>query len=509
MTKIIYLFLLLAGLLHATGCETKRFSLNAYQNHGASLTLMDLLRDVTQTCNISVVFEDKRARDRLSQPLDMVNIHDYTLPELLTFIFDEHNLFYDYNPQKAILKVSYFNTMSYNVDYINLETLTTSSSKSISVGSGGSTAGVNGTTGTNGTTGAIGTTTAGITGNNNNYNNLSGGGSNTDMTTVTARSTFTFWDQLQSHIQEILKIDEDYNEGYNKTLINRDATSITVSGTKRQLHEIEQYLAALKKRMHSQVMIEAHLIELTYNDYSSLGVNWSQFSLGLNGNFASNHNNMGDPNTLYSFGMQFNSAGLIDFLRKYGEVEVLSNPKVLTLSNQPAVINVGQQLSYLYENGAIASSNTQTAATTTKTLGSVFVGLTLNIVPEVTEDGYIIMRINPVTSELLTDSELSSSTTTTTNTNRVMPPDTRVKQMTSIVKVKDSQKVLIGGLIEKKNFKNDTKVPLLGDIPALGWLFHNKTDVTRKSELFILLTPHLIKGDVFPSIDDSVMKRFD
>lgn len=503
MKKLLYLFLLLAGLLQADGCTTKRFSLNAYQNHGASLTLMDLLRDVTQTCNISVVFEDKRARDRLSQPLDMVNIHDYTLPELLTFIFDQHNLFYDYNPQTSLLKVSYYNTVSYNVDYININELKTTSIKSISVGAGGG-AGTTGANGTTGTTGAIGAT--GTTGSNA---GVGGGGSNTDLTTVTATSTFTFWDQLQNHIQEILRIDEDYSEGYNKTLINRDATSITVSGTKRQLHEVEQYIAALKKRMHSQVMIEAHLIELTYNDYSSIGVNWSEFSLGLNGNFASNYNNLGDPSTLYSFGMQFNSLGLIDFLRKYGEVEVLSNPKILTLSNQPAVINVGQQLSYLYENGSIASANTLTAATTTKTLGSVFVGLTLSIVPEVTEDGYIIMRINPVTSELLTDSELSSSTKKTTTTDRVMPPDTRVKQMSSIVKVKDTQKVLIGGLIEKKNYRNDTKVPLLGDIPGIGWLFHNKTDVTRKSELFILLTPRLIKGDVFPTIDDSILKRFD
>lgn len=503
MTKIVYLFLLLAGLLYADECATKRFSLNAYQNHGASLTLMDLLRDVTQTCNISVVFEDKRARDRLSQPLDMVNIHDYTLPELLTFIFDQHNLFYDYNPQTALLKVSYYNTVSYNVDYINIDELTTTSTKSISVGSGGNSASI-GTAGI-GTTGTTSTGTAGTTGGNT----ANASGSNTDLTTVKATSTFTFWNQLQNHIQEILRIDEDYNEAYNKTLINRDATSITVSGTKRQLHEVEQYIAALKKRMHSQVMIEAHLIELTYNDYMSIGVNWSNFSLALKGNYANSINNIGAANPVYSFGVNFDPAGMIDFLKKYGEVEVLSNPKVLTLSNQPAVINVGQQLSYLYENGTIASANTQTAATSTKTLGSVFVGLTLNIVPEVTEDGYIIMRINPVTSELLTDSELSTSPTTTTNANRVMPPDTRVKQMTSIVKVKDAQKVLIGGLIEKKNFRNDTKVPLLGDIPGVGWLFHNKTDITRKSELFILLTPRLIKGDVFPSIDDSILKRFD
>lgn len=500
MKKIILPFLLILGVLHANECTSKRFSLNAYQSHGSSLTLMDLLRDVTQTCNISVVFEDKRARDRLSQPLDLVNIQDYTLPELLTFIFDQHNLFYEYNPQTAMLKVSYYNTVTYNVDYINSE-LKTETVKSISIGSGSSTSSVSGSsqTATNATNGASAGNSA----------ISASSGSNSDLTTVTASSTFTFWNELQNHIQEILRIDEDYNEAYNKTLINRDATSITVSGTKRQLHEVEQYIAALKKRMHAQVMIEAHLIELTYNDYSSIGVNWSEFSLTLTGNYSNGFNNIGAINPVYSFGAQFNPKGLIDFLKKYGEVEVLSNPKVLTLSNQPAVINVGQQLSYLYENGTIASANTQTAATTTKTLGSVFVGLTLNIVPEVTEDGYIIMRINPVTSELLTDSEISSSSTQQTNADRIMPPDTRVKQMTSIVKVKDAQKVLIGGLIEKKNFRNDTKVPLLGDIPGLGWLFHNKTDVTRKTELFILLTPTLIKADVFPSINDSILKRFD
>ncbi|MDP1785415.1 MAG: secretin N-terminal domain-containing protein, partial [Sulfuricurvum sp.] len=370
MKKTLLLFLLMVGMLHADDCTTKRFSLNAYQNHGSSLTLMDLLRDVTQTCNISVVFEDKRSRDRLSQPLDMVNIHDYTLTELLTFIFDEHNLFYDYNPQTSMLQVSYYNTVNYNVDYINISELTTSSVKSISVGPGSSTSSA-----------SSATPTGTIAGSGSVSGNL---GSNSDLTTVTSTSTFTFWDQLQDHIQQILKIDEEYNEAYNKTLINRDATIVTVSGTKRQLHDVERYIAALKKRMHAQVMIEAHLIELTYNDYSSIGVNWSEFSLALKGNYANSFNNIGTANPVYSFGINFNTAGLIDFLKKYGNVEVLSNPKVLTLSNQPAVINVGQQLSYLYENGSIASANTQTAATTTKTLGSVFVGLTLNIVPEVT-----------------------------------------------------------------------------------------------------------------------------
>lgn len=506
MKKIILLFVLLLPFLHAEMCENKRFSLSAYQNRGGALTLMDLVRDVAQTCNISVVFEDKRSKERLSQPLDMVNIQDYSVPELFTFIFDEHNLFHTYDPVKGVVRVSYTNTVNFNVDYINMSELVTESTKSITVGPSTNT-GANSTN-----TGTRGSTSSATSSGTGSSSSSGGSGANSDYTNVRAKSTFTFWDQLQNHIQQILQVDEEYNEALNKTLVNRDAAVVTVTGTKRQIDAVKQYLAKLESRMHSQVMLEAHLIELTYNDYSSIGVNWSEFSLALTGSYSNAYTNViGTSNPIYKFGVDFNPAGLINFLKTYGDVEVLSNPKILTLSNQPAVINVGQQLSYLYQNGSIASSNTQTAATTTNTLGSVFVGLTLNIIPEVTEDGYIIMRINPITSELLNESELNSntsSTSSTTQTQRTMPPDTRVKQMTSIVKVKDAQKVLIGGLIEKKISKDNTKVPVIGDVPLFGRLFNNDTDTVRKSELFILITPTLIKQDAFPSIDDAILKRF-
>lgn len=384
--------------------------------------------------------------------------------------------------------------------------LVTESTKSITVGPSTNT-GANSTN-----TGTSGSTSSATSSGTGSSSSSGGSGANSDYTNVRAKSTFTFWDQLQNHIQQILQVDEEYNEALNKTLVNRDAAVVTITGTKRQIDAVKQYLAKLESRMHSQVMLEAHLIELTYNDYSSIGVNWSEFSLALTGSYSNAYTNViGTSNPIYKFGVDFNPAGLINFLKTYGDVEVLSNPKILTLSNQPAVINVGQQLSYLYQNGSIASSNTQTAATTTNTLGSVFVGLTLNIIPEVTEDGYIIMRINPITSELLNESELNSntsSTSSTTQTQRTMPPDTRVKQMTSIVKVKDAQKVLIGGLIEKKISKDNTKVPVIGDVPLFGRLFNNDTDTVRKSELFILITPTLIKQDAFPSIDDAILKRF-
>jgi len=502
MKKIVSLLLLLLTLANAQECDSKRFSLNAYQNRGSALTLMDLLRDVAQTCHISVVFEDKSAKEKLSQPLDMVNISDYTLPELLTFIFDEHNLFYTYDKAQGVIRVSYVKTVNFNIDYINMHELTTTSSKSITVGPGASTSANSSGSGTTGGTSSGTGSSSGM--------GSQGSGSNTDYTNVRATSTFTFWDQLHDNIQQILQVDDEYNEAINKTLVNRDATVVTVSGTKRQVDSVKRYLDKLESRMHSQVMIEAYLIELTYSDYNTTGVNWSNFALSLSGNYAASINNIGAASPVYSFGMNFDPLGMIDFLSRYGDVEVLSNPKVLTLSNQPAVINVGKQLSYLYSSGSITTTPLGgPAAATTNTMGSVFVGLTLNIIPEVTDDGYIIMRINPVSSELLGEDSNASNFdgSNVVSSNRTMPPDTRVKQMTSIVKVKDSQKVLIGGLIEKKTYNYDNKVPVLGDIPFLGRLFHGSKSSTRKSELFILITPTLIKKDVFPSIDDAILKR--
>jgi general secretion pathway protein D len=500
MKKIIVFLLLTLSFIRADECDTKRFTLNAHQSQNAGLTLLDLLRDVTQTCHISVIFDDNQAKRELAKPLDMVNIKDYGVDELFTFIFDDHNLFYTYDKEKKVVRVAYTKTVSFNIDYINMNLLSTTSSKSITVGAGG------------GTTGGTTATTAGTTG----TAGATGGGSNSDITNVQAVSTFTFWDELHDHIQQIIQAKDDTNGNLNKTLVNRDAAVVSVTGTARQINAVRSYLEKLESRMHSQVMIDAYLIELTYNDYSSLGVNWSKFDLALNGSYSNYTNSLnniaalGEAGPVYSFGVNFDPSGLINFLKTYGDVEVLSNPKVLTLSNQPAVINVGQQLNYLYSSGAITTTTTAgaPASSTVTTLGSIFVGLTLNIIPEVTEDGYIVMRINPVTSELINASDIGTSTSATaTTTNRTMPPDTRVKQMTSIVKVKDKQKVLIGGLIEKTTTKNDTKVPLAGDIPLFGRLFHNTENVDKKSELFILITPTLIKKDIFPTIDDAYMKK--
>ena len=197
--------------------------------------------------------------------------------------------------------------------------------------------------------------------------------------------------------------------------------------------------------------------------------------------------------------------GLISFLKTYGNVHVLSTPKILTLNNQAAVINVGKQINYRYQSGSLNTITTGQSTSNTYVMSSVFIGLTLNIVPEITDDGFIILRVNPVVSRLDDDQK----TVTDAQGVRIMPPDIKIKQLSSIVKAKDGTHVVIGGLVS--NTKKDVKsgVPILEDIPIFGMLFHSTSKETYRTELIVVITPKIIKNDDFPSIDrvEDILRR--
>jgi len=92
--------------------------------------------------------------------------------------------------------------------------------------------------------------------------------------------------------------------------------------------------------------------------------------------------------------------------------------------------------------------------------------------------------------------------TTETSSIRSIPPDMKIKQLTSIVKVKDGSKVLVGGLVQKEKFIVDNKVPVLGDIPYLGRLFHSTSTKNVKKEFFVVVVPTIIKENRIPTIEE-------
>ena len=182
---------------------------------------------------------------------------------------------------------------------------------------------------------------------------------------------------------------------------------------------------------------------------------------------------------------------VIKFLKEQGEVRAISNPKVLTLNNQPALITVGTEYFYMIEQ----SQNQQgagggvVATTQNNIVNSVFAGVLLDITPEIAEDGTITIKVNPSLSQ----TRVQVSSASTEQENRTMPPDLDRRQLSAVITVKDGNRIILGGLIGSRDNITSNKVPLLGDIPGLGYFFKYEEKIRQVEELVIVIEPHIIK----------------
>ena len=155
-------------------------------------------------------------------------------------------------------------------------------------------------------------------------------------------------------------------------------------------------------------------------------------------------------------------------------VNILSTPNILTSDNKEAEINVG-------ENVPFQGSATQSSIGTTTSVERKDIGINLKIKPQVSEGDYIRLDINQEISAVKDSKGQAIDLITTKRSAK-----------TSVV-VKDRETVVIGGLIQDTEDETVQKVPFLGDIPGLGWLFKTKTKTRKKTNLMILLTPRIVR----------------
>jgi general secretion pathway protein D len=449
----------------------------------------EFVDQISDECGISIIVADPEAEKILSKQMNKTFLKNLTLNEVLDLIIKENNL--QYTLQNNVLKISYLSTKTYNIDYIISERKGVGSAN-ITLSSNTSTS-VSNTTGTSGGAGG-------------------GNASSESGIKITSSDEVQFWETLDKEVESILNRPED---GYTAALpmINKNAGLITVTATAPQLKRLDSYLDDLEKKMQTQVLIDVKMYSVIFSDASSTGIDWSQLYALQNVDLAFDAINTKDVTTFTSTplktGTAFSefmmydgrraaanvfqlSAGasineVIKFLKTQGDVYSISNPKILTLNNQTALITAGTELFYKTKN----STSTTAASTTTaetEVVSSVFSGVLLDITPEISKDGTITLRVNPSISE--TASQVESN-----NAARSMPPDLSRRQMSSVISVKDGSRVILGGLINTKNTNDANKVPLLGDIPVLGYLFKREGMVKRTEEIVIIIEPHIIKKE--------------
>ena len=272
MKKFFVLLIIFLSVINlkAENCDDTLFSFDISQSKG-SVKIIDIVENIAHQCYFSVIIVDKEAKKVLQKKLFLVHIKDYTLDNIFEFLFSQNNMFYKFDRDKNVLKISYLQTHSFIIDYVNLSEQTTESIKTITVGATANNSNGNSENGGSSTT--------------NSGSNGEDGSSNADQTIIKSNTKFEFWDKLSEEIDTILSRDEDLMQIKSKSIINREAGIVTITGTKSQINRIDKYLKQLKNRLHKQVMLETKIFELRYRDKNSTGVDWSKFQHRLGGKF--------------------------------------------------------------------------------------------------------------------------------------------------------------------------------------------------------------------------------
>lgn len=196
--------------------------------------------------------------------------------------------------------------------------------------------------------------------------------------------------------------------------------------------------------------------------------------------------NVGAVRGTFTFGSGtfLNIGALLHALQTDSDVNVLSTPNILTMDNQKAKIMVGANVPFITgqtQNAATGSAAIQTS------VDRKDVGISLEITPQITSDDSVRLEIKQ---------EISDITITPGLNPNIVGPSTSKRSADTTVVVKDRQTMVIGGLIRDNVTTSTSKVPLLGDIPILGWLFKFKTSKVEKTNLMIFITPYIIKSEV-------------
>ncbi len=242
-------------------------------------------------------------------------------------------------------------------------------------------------------------------------------------------------------------------------------------------------------------MVDVKVIEVELSREHQLGIDWGALTAsgGLKGvqmvtNFASENMPSGQMMTLTARGNREGAGDtesgikmVVKALEEFGRIEVVSQPRIMMLNNSVASIQVGETRSYVESTDM---ETTQGGATiTSAALNEVHGGVTLQIVGSIVGDD-VFLNVTPVVSTID-----DIRTITLGGGNKLEAPETSMKTMTTMVRVKVGKTVAIGGLITRERSKQHAGVPILSKIPVLGRLFSYETRRNRRTELVIFMTP--------------------
>lgn len=303
------------------------------------------------------------------------------------------------------------------------------------------------------------------------------------------------------------------NEDSGFTL-NKMTGTLYVKARPSKMRAVEKMLAQVHKVLGKQVYVEAQLIDVQLSDNFEFGVDWTSLRSRLAAGFGSSPMQLGGssgtlPNagTGYpsraisipaaligsvagpALGMSYQGSNygiVINALRSYGNLKVLSNPNVQVRNGTPALLSVGTSSRYVSQSASTQTVPGGGASTTSSSVqtDTVFSGVMVGVLPMVRDDGRIELLLNPMQSDV---DPASLQLVAVGGDNLVSLPKVSYKGLTTTLNVGDGDVVVVGGLIDQRSSNNDRGAPGVSDVPLLGKLFGNENKVHGSRELVIVL----------------------
>jgi MSHA biogenesis protein MshL len=346
--------------------------------------------------------------------------------------------------------------------------------------------------------------------------------SSTTGTAVLTRNESDFWKGIETDITSLVSGDANKDgekARNNSVVINRQSGVVMVRAYPDELRAVSEYLRKTQSTITRQVVLEAKVIEVELNAGFQAGINWTALvtkgsktaAFGTSGPPGGFDNNPftqrglpvevapGNPivgQVVNSLGGAFTFAfdstdfsAFIELLDAQGRTRVLSSPRVSTLHNQKAIIKAGSD--EFFVTGVSSDTTTGTATTTSLDveLTPFFSGVALDVTPQISDDGTVLMHIHPTVSEVADQTKRISFGGTT---NDLPLAVSQIRESDSVVRAHSGQVIVIGGLMREVRQRDDYKTPFLGDVPGIGNLFKSKRDLSTTVELVLLLRPMVV-----------------
>lgn len=478
---ILLVCTLLLSTTQADECANRSFTLQSKPNLSPKL----LLEEIALECKLSLILENN-AQAALDQTKVSFSFHKAKLQEILSTIAkasDTH-----YSLEQGLIRFSHLHTQTFHINYIATARVG-SSNTDVVYGQESQAQSLSPHTSyfqpySSNPLGDDIQTKALTQGTQSPIFGKSG-------TKIYSIDELNFWGDLENELIAIIYQENDsYHPKHPRIIINKGAGLITINATPSQLDRARIYLDALQARLREQVQIDVQIFHIEHSDINTIGVNWGKlFELGLNTQSPQVPLLSTTPSGLnygvYVFSQDLSIGQIVQFLKEYGKTKSISNPKIITLNNQPAIISVGNVLRYSQSLIYQTSTNSSTIQNTGYQYPSVFSGVLLDVTPSIYGQE-IILKINP--------SITAAKDPSIENQAQALnaPPNLSTNQLSSIVRIQNGQRVILGGLISETDSTSTKKLPLLGSIPIIKYLFSYKKTIKQKREMVIIITPTII-----------------